>query len=580
MQFISKCFIFAAVFINPSLLGQGSTRNGSVPYPFSSPMNIPLLLSGNYGEIRTAHFHTGIDFKTEQVEGKMVFAVDSGSVFRVAVQSGGYGHAVYLKHPGGKVTVYGHLREFVPEIGKYVKEEQYQHRSFEVDLYPPSGLFVFRKGALIGFSGSTGFSGGPHLHFEIRDKSGSLPFNALKYNFPISDRTKPKITWLAVYPLDDSSMVNGISNKLIIPVTGSNGNYNLASGLLRLSGNIGFGIETFDYLDNSSNPCSPYDVRLYEDNRIRFRFVLDSIPFSLSSYVDSHIDYEEKIKSGKIIQKLFLDPNNRLTIYKLAFDRGATRFSDTLQHRISVSVADAYGNMSILDFDIRSAGKPVVPAGNFEDTNVVARFYYDSLNVFEEPDVRVVVPRDALFTNIGFRYSKFRPDSLKLSDVFDIHQVYTPLNKPYILSIRPRELPPALQGKVMIAGIGSDGIWSGFGGNYKNGFVTARMSTFGRFFLSLDTIAPVIVPVDFVSGKKMAADQMISFRITERQSGIRKYSGYIDKKWALFEFDAKNNLLTYTMDKGRLAQGKTHQLEIIVTDNRDNTSHFRDVFFY
>jgi hypothetical protein len=580
MQFILECLILAAVFINAPLYSQVSLKNGNGSSGFIPPLNIPLFLAGNYGEIRGAHFHTGVDFKTEQVEGKKVFAADSGYVFRISVQSGGYGHSIYMRHPDGKVTLYGHLRQFTPEMDRWVKDQQYHKKSFEVDLYPQSGLFVFRKGGLIGFSGSTGFSGGPHLHFEIRDRSASIPLNVLKYKFPVRDGIKPKINWLAIYPMDDSSTVNGLNHKLLLPVIGSNGNHHLETGNIFVSGNIGFGIETYDYLDNSANPCSPYAVSLFEDSRMHLRFVLDSIPFSLSGYVDSHIDYEEKLRSGKTIQKLFVEPNNRLSIYKGVIDRGIIRFSDTLVHMMAMSVEDAYGNLSSLHFKVRSSSIRYSPQNREEDSNVVARFCYDSLNVFEQADVKVVVPRDALFTNIRFRFSKEKCDSVNLSDVFEIHQVYTPLNKPYILSIKPYKIPAGLHSKVLIAGVNENGNWSSYGGNFKNGFVTTQLKTFGRFYITVDTLNPVITPVDFASDKKYTEGQVISFRIADKQSGIRKYSGTIDKNWALFEYDAKNNLLTYTMDEKRIGTGKKHSVEIMVADNRDNVTHFLDSFYF
>ena len=155
---------------------------------------------------RSTHFHAGIDIKTEQVEGKNVLAADSGYVYRIAVQSGGYGHALYLRHPDDRVTVYGHLRQFAPVVDNWVKDQQYRKKSFEVDLYPANWTVFFPgRARLIGFSGNTGSSGGPHLHFEIRDQSASIPLNVLKYDFPIKDEIKPRINWLSVYPLDDSS---------------------------------------------------------------------------------------------------------------------------------------------------------------------------------------------------------------------------------------------------------------------------------------------------------------------------------------------------------------------------------------
>jgi len=580
MKIILEYFFFVLVFISVQLYSQEAPKVLKYPAGLCPPLNIPLLLSGNYGEIRSTHFHGGIDLKTDQVEGKEVFAADSGYVYRIVVQSGGYGHALYLRHPDKRVTVYGHLRQFSPVVSYWAKEQQYHKRSFEVDLYPPVGQFTFRKGELIGISGNTGSSSGPHLHFEIRDHSAAIPLNVLKYDLPIQDGIKPRINWLSVYPLDGNSQVNGLDRNTLIQVSGSNGKYAAVTDDISVAGNIGFGIETVDYLNNTSNPCSPYMISLFKEEELLFRFVLDSIPFSLTGYVKSHVDYAEKMRSGKNIQKLFLDPNNRLPIYKVAVNRGVIHFSDTLLYNMCIAVSDAYGNESKLKFRVRSAGYIPLSVNMQDDSNVVAEFKYDSLNVFEEPDIRVVLPRNALYRNIRFRFSRETSDSTGLSDIFNVHEVFTPLSKSCVVSIKPKNICPKLQSKVLLASMDEKGQWINQGGNFKNGFVTAQVKTFGRFIIAVDTINPEIIPVKFIPDKNYAEGQVISFRITDKGSGISKYAGYIDKRWALFEYDGKNDLLTYTMDGKRLEKGRFHKFEIMVTDERDNVARFAGGFYF
>ncbi len=579
MKIISQYLIFATVFISTDLYSQVSQKAGK-QVSFCPPLNIPLMISGNYGEIRSSHFHTGIDFKTGGVEGKEVLAADTGYIFRIAIQSGGYGRALYLRHPGERVTVYGHLRQFTPAVEKWVKEQQYQRKSFQVDLYPPDGRFSFGRCQLIAYSGNSGASGGPHLHFEIRDKSASVPLNVLKYDFPVPDGLKPKINWLSIYPLDDSSLVNGSYRNMLIRVSGSNGKYYPATNNIAVSGTIGFGIEAVDYLDNASNTCIPYSFELFVDGKRLSGFVLDSIPFSGSGYMNSHIDYAEEVRTGISIQKLFLDPNNHLSIYRDVLNRGMICFTDTLVHNIRIATGDAYRNRSELNFRVRSgpSGKrpPTIPV----DPDVVALFRYDTLNVYEQPDVMIVVPRNALYRDIRFRFSRSTADSTEFSDMFNIHDVYTALYKSYVLSIKPRNVPPALYDKLMIASIGDKGTRVSHGGIYKNGYVTAQVRTFGRFFLALDTISPDIKPVSYIGTKKYTEGQALAFRISDGGSGIRKYTGYIDGQWALFEYDAKRDMLTYVVDGERLQKGRKHGLEIVVTDNLENVSRFTGSFYF
>jgi murein DD-endopeptidase MepM/ murein hydrolase activator NlpD len=538
-----------------------------------------MLLSGNYGEIRSAHFHAGIDIKTEQVEGKNVLAANDGHIYRIVVQTAGYGKALYLKHANGQVTVYAHLQQFISSVEKFVRAEQYRRRSFEVDLYPKPDLFAFSKGDLIGLSGNTGNSGGPHLHFEIRDKT-SVPLNVLHYGFDIADKIPPVIRWLAVYPLDEQSMVNGMNQKLLLPVTGKNGKHSVAANTIQVSGPVGLGIETYDFLNNSPNECSPNTINLSVDEKVLFSCRFDSIPFSMGSYVNSHIDYDEKMRSGKVVQKLYVEPNNKLRIYKVAVNRGILHFRDTLKHAVRITVRDTYGNESVLPFNIQATDRVFQPGAKTVDPTLVGTFRYDTLNVFENRDIRVVLPKDALFTSIGFQYAQFNNDSCKWSPVHQVHNEYTPLLKAFILSIKALQLPVNLQDKALIASMGPKGEWISQGGAYKNGFVTAQVKTFGRFFIAVDTLNPVIRPISFKAGNRYAGGQALTFKITDTQSGIRKYNEYIDKKWALFEYDAKNDLLFYSIDDERLEKNRSHFLEIRVTDNKDNTASFRGEFFY
>jgi murein DD-endopeptidase MepM/ murein hydrolase activator NlpD len=578
MHFISLMLVFAGVIMAQAVKSQPAQNNNNKFPDLSAPLSIPMYLSGNYGEIRSTHFHAGIDIKTEQVEGKNVLAAWPGYIFRIVVQSGGYGRALYMKHDNGLVTVYAHLQRFDPALEIFVREQQYRKKSFEVDLYPEAGLFAFSGGEIIGISGNSGSSEGPHLHFEVRDAAGSLPLNALTYGLSIRDAVKPRINWLAVYPLDSQSRVNGVNRKLLIQVLGRNGNYYPASADIRVSGNIGFGIEAFDYLDNSANSCSPYTLDMRVDDRLHFLCRFDSIPFSMSGYVNSHIDFAESVLSGKKIQKLYIDPNNRLGIYKTARNRGAVRFTDTAVHRVDIRVKDVYGNETILGFHVTSTGeRPILKAGRPGDHNL---FRYDSLNVFENADVRVVIPQFALFDDIAFQYHGILTDNNCAAEVFGVHNESTPLFKSYILSVKASGIPEDLRDKAYLASPGKKGTCVSHGGSFKDGFVTARVKAFGRFYVALDTVSPVIAPQGFIKGQTCREDQVLSFLISDLQSGIRSYTGYIDKKWALFEYDGKNDLLNVGIDASRLEKGKTHSLEIVVTDNKENVSRFVSDFVF
>jgi hypothetical protein len=252
---------------------------------------------------------------------------------------------------------------------------------------------------------------------------------------------------------------------------------------------------------------------------------------------------------------------------------------DSKIHQVKVKVKDTYGNESVLEFNLRSASikvpPPVVP-----DSFAVQKFYYDSLNVFENQNVRIVIPPDALFDQIDFKYREEKNDSFKYSLVHKIHERYTALLKPYILSVKADNLPDSLRQKALIVSRGNKGAWISQGGEYSHGYVTSNVKTFGDFIIAVDSAAPSIKPVNFTANGKYTAGKAISFSIVDSLSGIRKYSGYIDRNWALFEYDMKSDSYTYTIDPARLSSGKMHDLEIIVTDNKGNVGKFRSAFYY
>jgi hypothetical protein len=582
IQFINYIsFIAMSVLLLPGFNNKSLCQTSNDLPDFHMPLNIPLLLSGNFGEVRSTHFHTGIDIKTQQETGKKVYAVHDGYISRIKIQSGAYGRSLYITHPIGYVSVYGHLSKFTPELENFIKEYQYERKSFEVDCYPESDRFIVKKGQVIALSGNTGRSSGPHLHFEIRKAGNQNPLNVLKFDFDIKDNIKPVIYNVAVYPADKLSLVNNANKKLIIPVTGANGLYKIQNkDSLNVSGNIGFGIETFDYLNGSNNKCAVYSIELFIKDSLIYSHQIDELSFSELRYVQSHADYEEKKMNNRIIHKLFPEPNNKLSIYKNLVNRGIYKFEDDTVVEIKIIVRDIYRNVSRLSFSVKSK-KQNNPVNKIDyDTNYVKPFFYYLPNKYETDELKISLPKDALYDNIDFTYYKIKDDDTGFSDIHFIHNEYTALHKSYSLSIKAENLPENLQNKALIASIDKDSTLISEGGEWENGFVTTRTPTFGKFKITIDTTAPVINPVNFYNNRIYSGNGKLSFKIEDDLSGIKSYNGYIDNKWALFEYDAKNNLLSYRLDKSRISTDTKHNLEIYITDYKNNTGIYKGSFYY
>ncbi len=542
--------------------------------PYQTPLKIASSFSGGFGELRRNHFHTGLDFRTTGQTGLPVYAAESGTVARVSVSPSGYGHALYLLHADGHTTVYGHLSRFHPKIESYVETQQYLLKQFAVDLTLPAGLMSFQKGELIAWSGNTGSSGGPHLHFEIRDTKSEKPQNPLFFLTGITDKSAPRITALYLYPLTGSSSVNKSSKKLRIETISAKGNTGVKSKqLIEVDGDIGIGIQSDDDFNGTGLKCGINSAELFLDLESQFSFKMDHLAFDQGRYVNSHIDYEELVRNKRWIHRLYLQPGNKMDIYHFSGNRGILHFSDGKSHTVKIIVADAFGNSTQFSFKLLS-----VKTSRQEQPVLCTKvFLYDKTNEFVNEEVKVQIPEGALYDQLQFEYNSFAGKSSLLSKVHQIHLPYVPVHKPYLLSIKTRPIPTRWHSKALMVLIESGGKMAAVGGIWQNGWISANPRVFGNFGVVLDTIAPLIRPLG-LKGKALVSPQKIAYKITDNLSGIEGYNCEIDGNWALFEYDAKTETISYTVDKKRLKVGRVHSLHLTVWDERKNKSEYKTDF--
>jgi hypothetical protein len=548
---------------------------------FRAPMDMRLLLAGTFGEIRANHFHSGIDIKTAGVEGAMVYAVADGYVSRIKVSAYGFGKAVYVTHPNGYVSVYGHLNRYNKMIGDYVRKEQYQKESFEVDLYPTEGELPVKKGDIIAYSGNSGSSGGPHLHFEIRDGGSQKPINPLLFGYDVKDFYKPRITSIKIYPDDKNSLLNGYSDAKRFLVEGWGTEHKITGNpVIRLSGNISFAIQTFDQQNDTENKNGTYAVRLYIDNRMVYRHTLETFSFDNSRYVNSLLDYGEYVRNDVRLQRTKIDPGNKLDIYSGTVGNGVFQFTDTLTHNLRYEVDDAAGNTATLSFKVKSEkpgnSKSQVPNSSTLAQNSkfpVSNFNYNAPNHYAYGGIILDAPAGVFYDSFTFKYDTAKRVTGTFSPVQKIHDKYTPVHDNITLSIRPVNMPVNLEDKALIVKIKDDG--KGFtsaGGKYERGYVVTKIKEFGNYSISVDTIPPKIKPVQPEVFTKMAGQKLIKLIISDDLSGIAGYRASLNGKWILMEYDAKNDMLIYAIDE-HLVAGK-NTLLVEVTDGKSNRSFF------
>lgn len=565
---------FIRIFVISILLFSTLSDNPKDKTLFISPVNIPLLLSANFGELRIDHFHSGIDIKTQGATGKEIVSAASGYIYRISVSPGGFGKALYIKHPSGYSTVYGHLERFAPEIEEYVKKKQYENKSFLITLYPPKEKFTVNQGDLIAFSGNSGSSGGPHLHYEIRKSDNEKPVNPLRFEFGTKDNINPVIEKLFIYPLNLNTSINGKNSVRRIDVAGGHGNFYIpAENDITISGPAGFGIKDFDLLNDSYNKCAVYSIELTIDSMTYFNYKMEEFAYSESKYINSHIDYETYMRDNIYVERTFVLPNDKLSVYKNVVNRGVYLFSDDKIHKIKIIVTDVQNNKSTLSFQIKSQTDSNLTPKDEIEANLVL-MPSNRLNRFISENIMVNIPTGALYDTLRFRYNIIPGSANMLSDIHQVHNKYTPVHKSYSLSIKPSTIPPGKESKMLIVQRGDDNKMNPLTTIMVDGYLTAEASVFGDFFAGIDTIPPSISANGLLTETNLSGKKEMRIKITDDLSGIKLYEPEIDGNWALFDYDQKNDVLVYTFDEKRITHSSEHILKLKVTDNKDNVSYF------
>ena len=541
---------------------------------FICPVKIPQLLSANFGELRIDHFHSGLDIKTQGVTGKEVVASADGYIYRISVSPVGFGNAIYIRHPSGYSTVYGHLDKFMPEIEHWVKTQQYDKKSFQITLYPSKEQFPVRQGEVIAYSGNSGGSAGPHLHFEIRKSDDEKPVNPLLFEFGMVDNIKPFIEKLAIYPINKNSLINNQNSVRMINVSGGHGVYSISGEHeISVSGLTGFGIKAYDMLNNSPNKCAVYSIELSVDSIPIFKYVMDGFFFDESRYVNSHIDYATYMKDNIYIERAFVLPGDKLSVYKNVINRGLFNFNDNKSHQAKIIVSDANNNVSVLSFQIKAVSDKPHSVSGVIDKNINIMPYGRS-NKFTADNISINIPAGALYDTLCFTYKKEPGTNQMFSDLYYVHNKFTPVHKAYALSIKPTNIPAGKESKMLIVQLDDDLKKRPMNSVWSEGYLTADVLSFGRFYVGIDTVAPYISGNGLVTGAILNGQKEISIKVTDDLSGIKSYVPSIDGNWALFEYDQKNDMLIYKFDETRIKKGTKHNLSLKVTDNKDNVSTY------
>lgn len=547
--------------------------NAQTNYPqdyFRPPVDFRMLLSGTFGELRAGHFHSGMDIKTGGVSGKNIYAVADGYVSRIKVSATGFGKTLYITHPNGYVSVYAHLSRFNKNIAPYVKAKHYQYESFELNVYPDKDEFPLRKGEVIAYSGNTGGSNGPHLHFEMRLEASQTPVNPLLFGYEVKDYIRPEIHWLKVYPESSGGRIDGNNEAKVYQVDGWGEQHRIKDyDTIHVSGDFSLGINTYDKLNDASNKNGVYRVELYADSALVYSHDLEKFDFSETRYINSLIDYHDYVDKKRRYQRTEIDPNNKLSIYHEVVNEGVLHFDKSGIHYLEYVITDFKGNVSRLPIVLMNRNAKLL-IGEFPPEGSV-HFLHNMKNEFQADHFNMSLSGTAIYRDIWFEYDTLPMPVGTYSRIHRIHNDRTPVHKYYDVKIVPDSIPDDTS-KLLLARITDKGDYISYGGKWDDGALKSSLRSFGDFVVLIDTIPPEVNSVNIASGTIKSDRKTVKVKIKDNLSGIKKFKARLNGSWLLMEYDAKNSLLTYTIDE-RLKKG-SNTFTVELTDQRNNTTIF------
>ncbi|MFQ8826463.1 MAG: M23 family metallopeptidase [Alistipes sp.] len=554
--------------VEPAAVSRQATAPSGQAIGYASPLNIPLRLSANYGELRGGHFHAGIDIKTQGVIGKPVFAMDDGYVSRINVSPSGFGKALYITHPDGRMTVYGHLERFTEPIEAYVHELQYARKTFAIDFAPPETRFPVKRGERIGLSGNRGSSGGPHLHLEVREGAAQRPLNVLARGFlKVPDTIPPVVKKLYYVSVDTVQGIPLHTVRLSLPVGRmASGGYALSDTVpLPVTASGYFAVEAEEKKNGTSNPMGIYEAEVSKDGEPCFSMTVDRIGFELGRYSYAVALYPESRGTRNGVYRLCALPNNPLPIYGKDARRGMLSFEEGRTHRMEITLGDdcktarrSRSTSASLRRTERTRNKTGPRASRCAGTATTATEAKASGSPFPGSALRVDSAAHANQTPTRLRI---------LSAVYGPHAGRAaaqehPDQHRRIRAARAsaKQGPDRLGRRRRAAQLGRRFVERGQGEHRHPLFRNVLHSRRHRSAPHSSCLQ---------GRRRLRVEETIAVKISDDFSGIGSYSATIDGQWALFELDAKTGTLTHYFDDKRWEKGKTHELVLTVTDNKE-----------
>ena len=561
-----KKYIFVLFFL------ASFTTFAQKKYPnnyFRSPLDIPLKISGTFGELRNNHFHAGIDIKTNHRTGLKVYATADGYVSRIKVALWGYGKTIYITHPNGYTSVYAHLSKFEDGIQEYVKNIQYQKESYETgNMYPEENKILVKKGEIIAYSGRTGGYVAPHLHYEIRDTKTEHIINPMLLGLKIQDSIAPRINKLMAYSIGSNSRINRSTKKQSLSIKKDTLNSYFTSRI-SASGKIGFGINAYDFLGKESNKNGVYSIEMLVNGKRYYYHDLETFSFPESKYINLLIDYPHYASYKSRIQKTFLEKENKLSIYKGLINDGIIDVKEGFNYQVDIITKDFKGNTSSIRIPVIGLKSESILEQKTDTTNYkISKIKFQK---FTKNGVTVAFPKNTFYEDVFIDFSVN-------GTIAEIHKPNIPLDKNFTITFDSIMYKNSEIDNIYIANINNKRYPYYQKTRKRSNKLFTTTKNLGKYTLLIDNLEPKIYNPNFKNGDWVSRLKYLTIKISDSQSGIKSYKAYIDDEWVLMEYDLKNKKLSYDFNDKKLV-GSKHIFKLVVSDNVGNTNIYNSTFY-
>ena len=537
---------------------------------FRNPLDIPIVLAGTFGELRSNHFHAGLDMKTKQREGLDVHAAADGYVSRIKVALWGYGKVIYVTHPNGYTSVYAHLKKFGDGIEEYVKNVQYRKKSFETgNIFLKEGEIPVKKGQVIGYSGSTGGFVAPHLHFEIRDTKTENIINPMHFGLTSKDTIVPSILKLVAYPLETTSRINRSKKRTLLPLR------RIKAGLYRTNkitayGDIGFAINTSDQLNGTYNRNGVYSIEMLVNGKRFYYHDVETFSFAESKFINLHIDYNYYARFRSRVQKTYKEKNNKLSTYKTLVNNGIINVANSLNFTVTIKVRDFAGNTSKVIIPVFGVKSNSIFEKPKDSTNY--KVEHQKFTKFIKNGVTVAFPKRTFYEDFYMDFDMTK-DSMAV-----IHKPIIPLDRKYTLTFNVKNYSEKEKEQMYIANMNNKRYANYVNTVKKDDKFYTTTKTLGKYKLLKDSIPPRIFKPNFRKGANINTKDYLKIKIEDKQTGIKEYKAFIDDEWILMEYILKRKELIYDFRDKKLV-GNKHIFKLVVSDNVGNTNSYSATFY-